>query len=285
MFASVSDTQCFCQCIPLLSRFGNTWLLYIFHMHARMALILRAGAGARWQILHCLQTQTSPSVSPDNAYEVDFTLGRLIPASRPDASRWDAKHTHGHASTHARVHIHQYVRYNYTQYVLFPQHTHMNALIHTYTHMLRVYLYAHTHLCYTCLIYIYIHYLCLYYAPHICIHINTYRIYLCIQIHAVLLHIYTHTHTFIYLYSVSCQRLQTHTNVYIINTDLHIIVAHMGVHVNRSSLNRCIHLRRQRLMSAHSISRTHTHTRVEHTACGRSCCTYLRVFAPESEGR
>lgn len=145
MFASVSDTQCFCQCIPLLSRFGNTWLLYIFHMHARMALILRAGAGARWQILHCLQTQTSPSVSPDNAYEVDFTLGRLIPASRPDASRWDAKHTHGHASTHARVHIHQYVRYNYTQYVLFPQHTHMNALIHTYTHMLRVYLYAHTH--------------------------------------------------------------------------------------------------------------------------------------------
>lgn len=214
MFASVSDTQCFCQCIPLLSRFGNTWLLYIFHMHARMALILRAGAGARWQILHCLQTQTSPSVSPDNAYEVDFTLGRLIPASRPDASRWDAKHTHGHASTHARVHIHQYVRYNYTQYVLFPQHTHMNALIHTYTHMLHVYLYAHTHLCYTCLIYIYTLFVFILCTTHMHTYKHIQDIFMHTNTCSLATHIYTHTHIYLLIQCLLPKTTNTHKCVY-----------------------------------------------------------------------
>lgn len=110
MFASVSDTRFYCQCIPLLSRFGNTWLFYIFHMHTRMALILRAGARARWQILHCLQTQTSPSVSPDNAYEVDFTLSRLISSieTRCLSLRRETR-AHTRACKHANTCIHSSV--------------------------------------------------------------------------------------------------------------------------------------------------------------------------------
>lgn len=202
MFASISDTHCFCQCIPLLSRFGNTWLLYIFHMHTQMALILRAGARARWQILHCLQTQTSPSVSPDNAYEVDFTLGRLIPASRPDASRRDAKHTRG---MHMYTFINIFIIITYSMYFC-PTHTWM----HLYTRarkrpavLLRLFIYTHTPTCLIC-----IHYLCIYTIMGHTYEL-TQNIYLSTQIYAVLL--YTHAHSIIYLYSVSCQRLQTHT--------------------------------------------------------------------------
>lgn len=123
-----------------------------------------------------------------------------------------------------------------------------------------------------------IHYLCFHYkhTQYIFMYRNTCSL-------ATRTHACTHTQNYLLIRCLLPKTTNTHVYVYIINTDLQIIVAHTGVHVNRSFLNRRMHLHRQRLTSAHSI--THSGTRVEHTACGRSRSTYLRVFAPESEGR